>query len=227
MSAKTAILYFSRNCPDEAKSKKIFLGQKGNQEFLKTLHTQTRRILKKSGLPIILADRRIQKGDTFTERITTSIEFAFDQGYENLIVVGNDTLGLEVQDISKANNNLDHGIHTIGPSKDGGVYLFTLNRVGYCPKEMRAVPWGSFRVNQSILAIHGHNVSMLNYKSDIDCREDLRDAFAECDNKKMIKILSLILIGLVSIPPLVHQLLQIKSYDLTTPFRGPPALLSV
>ena len=51
-------------------------------------------ILNNTGLDVIVIDEHSQRGNSFGEKISSAFEDIFALGYESLVLVGNDSVGL-------------------------------------------------------------------------------------------------------------------------------------
>lgn len=143
MNNQTAILLFSRNPSEDAKIKSAkSLRQLSNNCFENSL-SLIYKIISDSNLDFFVSTTGgkgkeyfskfkcpliIQSGITFGEKFYESINKVFEKGYENIIVIGNDTPSLKLRDIIFAAKHTSINNSVIGPSKDGGFYLLSLNR---------------------------------------------------------------------------------------------------
>ncbi|HED08073.1 MAG TPA: DUF2064 domain-containing protein [Ignavibacteria bacterium] len=143
MNNQTAILLFSRNPSEDAEIKSTkSLRQLSNNCFENSL-SLIYKIISNSNLDFFVSTTGgkgeeyfskldcpliIQSGTTFGEKFYESINQVFEKGYENIIVIGNDTPSLKLTDITFAVKHTSINNSVIGPSKDGGFYLLSLNR---------------------------------------------------------------------------------------------------
>ncbi len=168
----TVVLVFALTAKEEMSYKGIAKGTALFEEL--TAHTL--RAVRKTGIPFIHINEDAQKGTNFGERFTCAIQQAFDQGYTNVITIGNDTPELSVSHILEAQRRLQENQLVLGPSKDGGFYLMGLSKSHFDRKTFVTLPWQTARLNSALLAI----VSTLNVKThklpvlfDIDSTADL------------------------------------------------------
>ncbi|WP_367391977.1 DUF2064 domain-containing protein [Lewinella sp. LCG006] len=126
---QTAILFFSRNPQEEATTKKFTFRR--SQEAIRVLLKHSLRQARKTKLPLFTCYSAQQSGDTFGERLTNALEGVFKNGYDNVLVIGNDSPGLSAGLLHKANRALLTGQLVLGPALDGGVYLIGINRAAY------------------------------------------------------------------------------------------------
>lgn len=136
---QTAILLFSRNPQEEALTKKFTFRR--SQEAIRVLLTHSLRQARKTKLPLFTCYSPQQRGDTFGERLANALEDVFTNGYENVLVIGNDSPGLSAGLLQKANQALLAGQLVLGPSLDGGVYLIGINRAAYDRHQFLDLPW--------------------------------------------------------------------------------------
>ena len=143
MNNQTAILLFSREPSEDAEIKStenlrklsnscfensLFLIYKAISNsnldfFISTTKEKGEEYFSKFGCPLI-----IQPDKTFGEKFYESIKKVFNNGYDNIVVIGNDTPSLKLSDITFAAKHTSKNNSVIGPSKDGGFYLFSLNK---------------------------------------------------------------------------------------------------
>jgi len=69
-----------------------------------------------------------QAGKNIGERMFNAFSNAFEQGYENVVLIGSDTINLTPEVINTALNQLQQSDLVLGPAKDGGYYLIGLNK---------------------------------------------------------------------------------------------------
>ncbi len=69
-----------------------------------------------------------QKGNSFGKRFYNSINEAFLKGFERITIIGNDITVVPKKTVSKALKFADRGGVTIGPSSNGGFYLFSISK---------------------------------------------------------------------------------------------------
>ena len=140
MSNSTAILLFSRTAWEEAQYK-TFVPHKGNVTIAAELIKHTQQTAISSGLDVLVPP--FQKGITFGERITHAIGYVFQQGYERVIVIGNDTPMLTKQHILTAHHLLQEKNMVIGPSTDGGIYLLGIHKTCFQSNTFKQLDWQS------------------------------------------------------------------------------------
>ena len=118
------------------------LGAHGHR-LAATLITRTRQTLRRSGLPVFRCDEQQQRGATFGERITHSLEGIFARGFQHVIVVGNDCPELTASLLRSAAQTMYAGHNVIGRDGRGGIYLLGISRSDFDAASLRAARWQS------------------------------------------------------------------------------------
>ena len=120
-----------------------------------------------------------QIGDDLGERLTSATQWAAEQGYTKILIVGSDSPTLPVSYISEAITLLDARNIVIGPSVDGGYYLIGFaveNLTTIVPLVFSEIVWSTADVlQQTITRIQstGATFGLLPPWYDIDNAEDL------------------------------------------------------
>ena len=120
-----------------------------------------------------------QIGADLGERLASATQWATEQGYTKILLVGSDSPTLPISYISKAVTLLDSQDITIGPSTDGGYYLigFSATNVAMTvPFVFENIAWSTENVFQQTLARIRSlkaTVGLLPPWYDIDTAEDL------------------------------------------------------
>ena len=170
-----AILVFAQSASRDAADKKL----SGGERIFEHLTRQTLEKAKRTGVPVFHFDETLQEGFRFEERLSNAVKTLFDQGVENLVVIGNDSPDLTTRALLEALSSLEDKKAVLGPSDDGGVYLIGLNRDHFEYGEFRDLPWRQEHLfHQMISWIHSKgfdNIMVLNFKMDLDTRKDFRN----------------------------------------------------
>ena len=135
-----------------------------------------------SDLRALIGDNAIyipQTGTDLGERLTSATQWAVEQGYAKILLVGSDSPTLPISYISQAFTQLDSRDITIGPSTDGGYYLigFSVANVAIAvPFVFEDIAWSTADVfQQTVTRIRSleATVGLLPPWYDIDTAEDL------------------------------------------------------
>ncbi|RKU20709.1 glycosyltransferase [Candidatus Poribacteria bacterium] len=120
-----------------------------------------------------------QRGANLGERLTAATQWATEQGYTKILLVGSDSPTLPISYISKALTLLDSRDVVIGPSTDGGYYLigFSVETLGKTvPCIFEEIAWSTADVfQQTVVRIQSLKapLGLLPPWYDIDTAGDL------------------------------------------------------
>ncbi len=170
-SDKTAVLFFSRTLNDEFGAKSLGLNRKRFSSLYKFFVNRTLQTVRDSGLPLIEFYSNQQVGNTFNDRLVHSIRVVAEQGFQNVIIIGNDTPELSVDDLLSADKALQKGQNVLGRDSHGGVYLMGLNLNESKSIDFKAVQWHSGFVYQQ-LSDQLEGTLTLEAKSDLNTLKD-------------------------------------------------------
>lgn len=223
---QTAILLFSRNPQEEVTAKKFTFRR--SQEAVRVLLKHSLRQARKTKLPLFTCYSPQQCGNTFGERLANALEDVFKSGYDNVLVIGNDSPGLSAGLLQKANRALLSGQLVLGPALDGGVYLIGISRAAYDRHQFLNLLWET----PDLQASWRHYISEKNLAvtrlcglTDIDTAADFWHFFRHHQTgliaRRLIACLHeraafVVLLNITTAP-----LLRIITFP---QYRGPPAL---
>ena len=180
---KTAILIFANSAQQEALNKPFSKASILFDEFNK----KTLQKVKRSGLPFFLYSEEKQIGSSFGERYTNAIQYVYDQGFENVITIGNDTPQLQTSQLIETAKKLEENPIVLGPSKDGGYYLMGLNRSQFNVETFLKLPWQTSQLIKQIshlFSLRKIKILFLKTLNDIDTIADIKsvlDTFRKID----------------------------------------------
>lgn len=219
--SSTCILYFTTGNT----SIKSFSSKKNNSSAIqKTLFKKTLQEIRRSGLDYIVSDGR-KAGYSFEDRIKSVISSIFEKGYQNILVVGDDTPDLSSKQLLFSYHQLQEGKICIGPSLDGGSYLLGFSRNHFQKGILNNLAWQTNHFYKSLvyqLILSGFDFSTLPQLSDIDNHHDLVDFI----KKSLSKLIGIVLDRLLNyIIPSSLRHLQFQNAVLSASSnRGPPQL---
>lgn len=225
---KCAILYFTRSSLSESRKKKWFNSYEQNLKFANTIISTTRQTLLQTGMDVLEINEDIQVGDTFENRITNAFEYGFSKGYDSLILVGNDTLGLETTHLCDAKLLLEDAPTVFGANFKGGVYL-----IGFQEKQFRdskttfeQLPWQTKGLWENICLHFGTCVlGKLEVLSDINSQMDLFELLSNPRTIVRLKALLLRAINSDRSPEnLPISFIKLPGYRPSMSLRGPPQI---
>lgn len=111
---------------------------------------------------VIVIDETQQRGLTFGERLTTAVQDVRQMGYDRIVLIGSDTPGLTESDLRAA---ISSTCPIIGPSKDGGFYLFGFNQNEH--HHLDGLSWQTDNVLAQLKS-GLHTYTLLSYRRDLD-----------------------------------------------------------
>ncbi len=114
-----------------------------------------------------------QKGATLGERLINATTWGFDQGYQQVIVIGSDLWDINQKILIKGFNGLNESDFVIGPSHDGGYYL--MGMCFYLNSLFKNISWSTDKVlEQTVNKLIHHKIQLLEKKNDVDSFDDLK-----------------------------------------------------
>lgn len=226
--AKTALLLFSRSAKEESKCKELGIGitRKSNQALCSLLIKKTISTLEQTEFPVFKSFSTNQKGLSFGERLANALENVFHEGFENVIIVGNDCPSLSVETINKAHQLLLQNDVVLGPTIKNGVYLIGIKKTGYRRSDFLYLNWQKRGLHKSWIKYvqsFDQSLAWLKSSSDINTAQDLFSFLKGLPKVSLFKKLILQLIGLIQSPLQQENNSPISQRSsLQLSFRGPP-----
>ncbi len=190
LHSNTAILFFSRTARNEADAKQFSLHKRGRNDIAiaSTLIRGTRQLIKGCQLPVYHIDEHQQQGENFGERLANAIEFVFDNGFLNVLVVGNDCPSLNRSILHAAVNALETRNLVLGPDKRGGVYLIGINKSAFEKKSFIQNPWQTDELYTSLkLSFVQEDIFLLPVLSDANNAHDLVGIYRKLGANNLVK----------------------------------------
>ena len=185
MSNRSALLFFYRNSAKESKHDIV-----QSQKVFDALNDHWIRKLSIEHLDLICYDETIQKGKDFGTRYFNALKDTFDLGYQKVISIGNDTPQLSLEQILKADKLTQKGKMCIGPSYDGGFYLWALHRDDLQYVDFKAINWQTSQVFYQLrnqLKQNGIENYQLKRLIDIDDIRSLRKVYHQLSGQHPLK----------------------------------------
>lgn len=182
---RRAIVLFIKN--ERRNNYKVFRSQATYDLLNNHLEEITSRVTNQIDVDLILcsddpglmkADYFIkQTGKNFGDKFNNAVNETVKLGYDELIIIGNDSPELTSQQIIHSFENIAKEKVVIGPSNDGGIYLLGLSENNF--KATIKARWNTSYVKDDLLKqFHFNNIHLLNYLSDIDDEGDLVSWFS-------------------------------------------------
>ena len=220
----TVLLLFSRTATGEARNKRALAPvAKQRAQIAQHLIAQSQQIARKSGIDWVQIDEYQQQGHDFATRLDGAIRSLFEQGYGQVITIGNDCPDLSVWHIRQAISQLTQQDVVLGPATDGGFYLMGFRRKAYEQLALRNLPWQQTTLQSALYeALHLHDLSYEVLPSLADT-DDYKALKAYCKSQR--SALSARLASLLQEQP-SYQLTPTSQYSYlltgNTSLRAPP-----
>ena len=118
-----------------------------------------------------------QIGRDLGQKMKNAFLQAFDEGFNNTVIIGSDSPDLPGEYLNLALMALDTNDVIIGPSSDGGYYLIGFARDAFLPEAFDRISWSSdsvFEQTVSTLAKHKRKIYLLPQWHDVDTLSDLK-----------------------------------------------------
>ena len=115
-----------------------------------------------------------QEGVDLGERMKNAFLHGFQQGYDNIIVIGSDLPNISKEIIENGFEQLKNNDIVFGPADDGGYYLLGMSHMTSSIFEDK--PWSQsnlLEVTLEEISEQGKSVALLETMNDIDTFEDL------------------------------------------------------
>ena len=220
----TALLLFSRSAGEESLHKKLLKGKRTNYHLAATFISRSKKIAKESKLPLFIYTEKEQTGSSFGEKIHDSVSSIFDQGFENVIIIGNDCLQLSAQHILAAAGELNFHDQVFAPTKKGGVSIIGLKKSTFS-SEFQNVRWQTELTFQDLCELAGKNKFSVGHLPLLDDINDSNELIHYLKNSSAFDRFSILLLSIVS--SYTHKLprnVSLISFNFlcSSSFRGPP-----
>ena len=125
-----------------------------------------------------------QQGDDLGQRMKNCFVHAFEQGFEQVSVIGSDSPDLPQRLIEKAFLGLETHDAVIGPTFDGGYYLLGFTYQSFSPKVFEGITWSTknvFKETMHLLNNEGLQTQVLPHWRDVDTLDDLMHLYKNKD----------------------------------------------
>jgi uncharacterized protein len=118
--------------------------------------------------------KKVQEGNNLGDRMKNAFDGVFDLWYDNVIIIGTDCPGIDLDLLDNAFLQLDNVDVVVGPAEDGGYYLLGMKKRN--PQLFDNINWSTSSVLYSTINCCKENnlaYTMLPTLSDVDEEKDL------------------------------------------------------
>lgn len=185
--------------------------------------------VKATGLPFILVDEALQKGNNFGEKYCNALEYCFSKGFKKIISVGTDCATLTTEILLNANLS-SCSKNIIGADKNGGFYLFALHKKNYNRQHYLSFCWCTSNLLKDIFSFFKNNnlpkPTLIQSENDINSVVDFVKVIKGKNASALIKLLFQ-LFNSVNIE-IIFPLLKVINFSLLSfLLRGPPSMVTI
>jgi glycosyltransferase A (GT-A) superfamily protein (DUF2064 family) len=228
---QTAVLYFTRSADEEARAKTFCSSGNfaQNRAIAQRLIDHTYREIRTSELPIKIVTPESQKGSSFGEKLGNAFENLFDEGYENVIAVGNDCIELSAETLRYTARLLHENPLVAGPALDGGTYLLGINHKAFDKDTFCNLAWQTDLLLDDFVRYaqkKGYELTQLSTYADIDNEQGLRRFLSDAHDLDLYFRLVVLLLSVLSSSIYFYQKREVTfdSHHLRISLfhRGPP-----
>ncbi|MGY3089048.1 glycosyltransferase A (GT-A) superfamily protein (DUF2064 family) [Hymenobacter sp. UYAg731] len=148
-----AVLLFTRSAGEEAAHKRFVSHgtRAGNAAVAAQLIHRAEATAGRAGVDFVRVASNQQTGATFGARLCNAMRRVFSQGYEYLLVMGNDCPQLTEQLLRQATAAVQQTGAVVGPATDGGVYLLGMARAVFESQDWTQLPWQTAQLGAALL----------------------------------------------------------------------------
>ena len=220
--SKTCILYFTRG---KFGVKSFSSSKRKSNAVQRLLFGKTLSEIRKSKLDYWISNG-VAFGNDILERLNGAVAHVFDLGFENVIVVGDDTPELSVKQIQQAHQTLESGKISVGPAKDGGTYLIAFNKLDFEKGILQNLTWHSASFKKELLqniTAAELDCDMLASLEDLDTASDLAVFLSKILINPFYSVLKSLF--LVSDKSAISSCLYSSKFFESALDRGPPQMI--
>ena len=167
--SKTAILLFAFSDDLQRSVKPLSKFKIKNELLWKNISNQKLNLLKKTKLPFFIANENQQIGNSFGQKLNHSVQNVFNQGFDKVIIIGNDCLSLTKKDLLTANDLLQENNGVLGKDFRKGAYLIGVTKENFDLNSFQNLQWQSKNIFTDLLSfLGGTNIGYLGPKNDFN-----------------------------------------------------------
>jgi hypothetical protein len=221
---RLAILYFAYRPEKEAIRKPLLpeFGHKVNTRIYQLLQSRASDIMSPTGLPILRIDDTKQVGDSFAERMCNAIESAHAQGFDKLIIMGNDAYSMRASHVHSAMDAMKKGNSCMIPSELGGSLLIGISKNQYTREQWLDLPWCTDVLFNELFDCLASCKILTEAMPELNSKTDVHELlFQKGELTHLAVFLLAILETDLSISSFIPPF-QEDSLNDGVPFRGPP-----
>lgn len=222
-SKSTAILIFAHTEEKESTIKSITNNKKRNVLLWREMNSLVLKTIKQTKLPFYIFNEDNQEGTTFGERLTRATEAVFSIGYEKVIIIGNDCVGLKAAHLKQTTLRLQTVDTVLGRDYNGGVYLIGLSRTSFSANLFKSIPWQTKEVFTKLKRLfNSESIAYLPQLNDCNTIIDFKKSVYKLSYFSKIKGVLLSFIFFIKIQKAPIFLLFSNKHDFLNYNKGSP-----
>lgn len=150
---KTAILLFTQKTHNVIGTSNLVQTIKHNDSdiLVKILGQHLMKTAEATGLPVYKLDEHVLQEESFGYKLAYAFDQLFEMDYEQVIVIGNDYLNISTETLISAQDLLKSKDVVIGPTFDGGSYLFGCSKYAYPYADLLELRWGTNHLFEDVV----------------------------------------------------------------------------
>ena len=221
---QSAILLFSQSAEADFAQKAFGLSFQKFSKVHNALVNKVRNTARESGMPVFEATSEIQQGTDFGSRLSHAIHWVSQQGFDQIIIIGNDSPGLTSAQIQEAAKHLRNGQSVLGKDHHGGAYLIGLDTGKTDLEAFENIQWQTSKVFNQLASLLPEVQVLDKVYTDLNGLGDLILVVKGTEViKSFIAFLRLLVFGAVAYFRTACLLFKLTTAS-THSHRGPPVL---
>jgi hypothetical protein len=221
-----AILVFAKSAVCENESKRILDSSINNMMLWSTLNNNVLKITQKSKIPFFVVNESAQTGLTFGQKISNAINNIFNEGYEKVIVIGNDCPELKTQHLHLVQDHLQKNDFVFGPDYSGGDYILGISKNKFNKLDWENFDWQTRNLHKNLISFFANEtVFLLPFLNDINSSFSFKKAIYQLPYNSYLKNI------LLCLSYKLHYVFCFIEHKFSTSlliilnYRGPPSLI--
>ncbi|MDQ6763589.1 MAG: DUF2064 domain-containing protein [Bacteroidota bacterium] len=226
----TALLLFSRTAKQEAFYKNFFSepNYRHNEKLAQRLIDRTKKLVQQTALPFFTIDEKLQRGESFGERLSNAMADIFEKGFQQVIVIGNDCPLISAALINDAVDEVRKGHLILAPTRKGGVYMLGFTKEKFEKSSFENIRWQTSAVAEQLCQYakeHCLSTYHLPCLDDINDYADLTSSLSELSLTDPLRLYIQSLIASINILHAGTSIAALLQACLANNnLRGPPSL---
>lgn len=166
---KIAILLFAYSKAVQSDAKHLSEFTENNNLLWDKVYDYKIKTIQKTNLPFFLSNENNQVGANFGQKLKNAINQVYEQGFDKVIIIGNDCLSLTKNDLLNANSLLKKNDFILGEDFNGGAYLLGVSKNKFNSQDFENLSWQTKKLYTEIHLLFCQNkLGLLSSKADFN-----------------------------------------------------------